>query len=328
MGRPESWPSAARLCAGPRLLVPAAAWPRTARGAGVSRWVSRPWQEPRWSPSCWARCHLSPAGARGARDTTSFVPRPVACGDSPASGLVWRGTPSAHPRFPLRVPQDGAPRPCTPPVPEADGALSPASARPRVVTQAGQAGLAPWGARLGPLGTRPSRWSCPRCPAPGARLGVLCDPAYPVGVGGLPPTLARTCLHCPATPPCAPRAGSVISAEPPDPPLLAGASSTCSPTWPRRCTRPGCWPSSSSHRLSPPGKCRACSGQGASPVSIRPLRAGAVAAMLSGVKTRAGDPRPRSKAASGPSACHWLGPHQGRCGRWPWTTQGQDLGFT
>lgn len=120
-----------------------------------------------------AHCHLPPAGARGARDTTSFVPRPVARGDSPASGLVWRGTPSAHPRFPLRVPQDGAPRPCTPPVPEADGALSPASARPRVVTQAGQAGLAPWGARLGPLGTRPSRWSCPRCPAPGAHWGAV-----------------------------------------------------------------------------------------------------------------------------------------------------------
>lgn len=320
VGRPESWPSAARLRAGPRLPVPAAAWPRTARGAGVPRWVSRPWQEPRWSPSCWACCQplhtatcpllgpgepVTPPPLSPARWPVETPQRLGSCGG--ARPVLTPGSPSVCPRMGHPVP---APHLylrqtelCLQHLP-GPGSLHRLGRRGWLLGEPGWAplaqglvgGAAPAVLRLG-------------------HVGVLCDPAYPVGVGGLPPTLARTCLHCPATPPCAPRAGSVISAEPPDPPLLAGASSTCSPTWPRRCTRPGCWPSSSSHRLSPPGKCHGRSGQGASPVSTRPLRADAAAAMFAGVKTRAGDPRPRSKAASGPSACHWLGPHQGRCGR-------------
>lgn len=41
-----------------------------------------------------------------------------------------------------------------------------------------------------------------------------------------------------------------------------GASSTCSPTWPRRCTRPGCSSFWSSLRLSPQGKGHTRSGWG------------------------------------------------------------------
>lgn len=58
--------------------------------------------------------------------------------------------------------------------------------------------------------------------------------------------------------------------------VLTGALSTCSPTWLRRCTRPGCWSSWSSHQLSPLGKCRApqggetLPGQHRAPVHRRP----------------------------------------------------------
>lgn len=219
--RPESRPRAARPLVGPRLLVPAAAWPHAARGPGASQRGSRLWQEPRWAPSCWARCqplrhcHLPAAGARQAPDTTSLVParRPVEtlpsvwarvdahaqC--SPQVPLLCapaRGTPPLHPRLSLRQTELCLQRP-----------PGPGSSR-----RARQLGLAPRGARLGPLGTRPRQWSCPRCPAPGARLGVPCGPVHPVGVGGPPPALARACLHCQAVPPCAPRAGSVTSASP------------------------------------------------------------------------------------------------------------------
>lgn len=45
-------------------------------------------------------------------------------------------------------------------------------------------------------------------------------------------------------------------------PPLAGASSTCSPMWLKRCTRPGCWSSWSSLPLSLQGKCLPVQGQG------------------------------------------------------------------
>lgn len=201
------------------------------------------------------------------------------------------------PGSPSVCPRTGRPIPAPLPVPEADGALSPASARPRVVAR--RLGSRGW--LLGERGWALSAQGLVGGGAPAVlRLGHV--------LGCCVALCILLCPRCRAMPPCAPRAGSDPSAEPPDPPLPTGASSTCSLTWPRRCTRPGCWPSSSSRRLSPPGKCHACSGQGAFPVSTQPLRADAAAAILAGVRTRAGDPCQWLKAAT-------LHPHGKTCRR-------------
>lgn len=97
--------------------MPAAAWPRTARGAGVSRWVSRPWQEPRWSPSCWACCQplhtatcpllgpgepVTPPPLSPARWPVETPQRLGSCGG--ARPVLTPGSPSMCPRMGHPVP--------------------------------------------------------------------------------------------------------------------------------------------------------------------------------------------------------------------------------